>query len=81
MKSCYNHAIISVESRFRSEKMKKDCTRRLFSNLVLFTLILGAALGISMLLAKLNNDNNPFAMGVFILAVAVVARFTNGYLW
>lgn len=61
--------------------MKKDCTRRLFSNLVRFTLILGAALGISMLLAKLNNDNNPFAMGVFILAVAVVARFTNGYLW
>lgn len=34
-----------------------------------------------MLLAKLNDDNNPFAMGVFILAVAVVARFTNGYFW
>lgn len=61
--------------------MKKDQTGRIFSDLVRFILILGAALGISMLLAKLNDDNNPFAMGVFILAVAVVARFTNGYLW
>lgn len=61
--------------------MKKDQTGRLFSDLARFILILGAALGISMLLAKLNDDNNPFAMGVFILAVAVVARFTNGYLW
>lgn len=61
--------------------MKKDHTYRLFRDLVRFILILGGALGISMLLAKLNDDNNPFAMGVFILAVAVVARFTNGYLW
>ena len=46
-----------------------------------FLLILGAALLLSMGLARINNDNNPFAMAVFILAVALVARVTSGYFW
>lgn len=47
----------------------------------LLILIMMAAVLISMLLSRINNDNNPFAMAVFLLAVALVARFTNGYIW
>ena len=61
--------------------MQKGLTKKHVADFLRFVVILGAALAVSMLLAKLNDDNNPFAMGVFILAVAVVARFTSGYLW
>ena len=61
--------------------MRKERTGKQIIDPIRFILILGAALGLSMLLARLNDDNNPFAMGIFILAVAVVARFTNGYYW
>ena len=46
-----------------------------------FALILGAAMAISFVLARVNDDNNPFAMAVFLLAVALVARVTKGYFW
>lgn len=61
--------------------MRKRHVLKRIPDPVRFVLILGAALGICMILAKINDDNNPFAMGVFILAVALVARFTNGYFW
>ena len=61
--------------------MRKERSGKRIIDPIRFILILGAALGLSMLLARLNDDNNPFAMGIFILAVAVVARFTNGYYW
>jgi len=43
--------------------------------------ILGTAVLLSMALSGLHDDNNPFAMPVFILAVALVARLTEGYPW
>ena len=54
-------------------KQWKDC--------LLFLAVTGAALGISLLLSRIDNDNNPFAMAVFILAVAVTARMTDGFFW
>ena len=59
---------------------RKPGRRRLLDGFF-FVLIIGLTLGISFLLARVNNDNNPFAMAVFILAVAVVARVTEGYFW
>ena len=53
--------------------MVRDC--------ILTLLIIGAAVAISMGLAQINDDNNPFAMAVFILAVALIARMTSGYFW
>ena len=50
-------------------------------NLLLFTLIMGGAILLSMALSFVDNDNNPFAMAIFILAVAMTARFTTGYGW
>lgn len=38
-------------------------------------------MAISSVLARVNDDNNPFAMAIFILAVALVARVTSGYFW
>ena len=56
--------------------MKKNAIRKQLIDFLLFVLIIGAALGISLLLAKVNDDNNPFSMAVFILAVAIIACIT-----
>ena len=55
--------------------------KRTARNFLLLLGILGAAVLVSMGLAEVNDDNNPFAMAVFILAVALVARVTDGYGW
>ena len=47
---------------------------------LLFSLtVLAVAAGICLLLSQVDDDNNPFAMAVFILAVVVVASHTDGY--
>lgn len=55
--------------------------RRWVVDFLVFLVILCAAVLISMILARLHDDNNPFAMAVFILAVVLVARATDGYAW
>ena len=55
--------------------------RSMGRDLALFVGIISGAVLLSMALAGINDDNNPFAMAVFILAVALVARFTTGYIW
>lgn len=61
--------------------MDRNCSNRTLIDLGLTMLILGLAVLLSLALSKVDNDNNPFAMAVFILAVSLVARFTDGYLW
>ena len=61
--------------------MQKHHIPKRWLDFLLFALIIGAALGISLILARVNDDNNPFAMAIFILAVAVIARVTDGYFW
>ena len=51
------------------------------TDLLFFCLPLGLAILFSLLLSRVDNDNNPFAMAIFILAVAAVARLTRGYVW
>ena len=41
--------------------------------------IMAAAVGLSMALSGIYDDNNPFATPLFILAVALIARLTEGY--
>ena len=38
-------------------------------------------MAVTSLLAQVHNDNNPFAAPVFILAVALIARLTTGYVY
>lgn len=55
--------------------MKKEALR----NAAICAGILGVAVALSMVLSGIYDDNNPFAMPVFILAVALIARLTEGY--
>ena len=49
---------------------------------LLFTaLILAATVGICILLSQMHDDNNPFAVLIFVLAVTVIALGTSGYAW
>ncbi|MBQ8161804.1 MAG: DUF4118 domain-containing protein [Clostridia bacterium] len=61
--------------------MERRVTKKHLLDFLHFALILGAAMAISFVLARVNDDNNPFAMAVFLLAVALVARVTSGYFW
>ncbi|MBQ9299419.1 MAG: DUF4118 domain-containing protein [Clostridia bacterium] len=61
--------------------MEKQNGKNLIYSLMVFGLVMGGAVLLSMALSGINDDNNPFAMAVFILAVALVARFTKGYAW
>lgn len=44
-------------------------------------LLLGAAVAVCSVLSRVHDDNNPFAVLIFVLAVAIVALVTNGYVW
>ena len=55
--------------------------KRSWKDLLVFTGILSAAVLLSMALSSIHDDNNPFATPVFILAVALIARLTDGYLF
>ncbi len=58
----------------------RKCHRKMRDSLIL-TGVIAAAVFLSMVLSGLHDDNNPFATPVFILAVALVARLTDGYLY
>ena len=42
---------------------------------------LGAAVAVCSVRSRVHDDNNPFAVLIFVLAVAIVALVTNGYVW
>ena len=48
-------------------------------DILIFTGIIATAILLSMALSGLHDDNNPFATPLFILAVALIARLTEGY--
>ncbi len=48
--------------------------------LISFAILLAATL-LSLALSKIHDDNNPFSMSLYILAVALVARYTHGYIY
>ena len=61
--------------------MKDDNRTSLARDALVFAGIMALAISLSMMLSALHDDNNPFATPLFILAVALVARLTDGYLW
>ena len=61
--------------------MKRLMWKRVLRDALVCAGFLGLAVLISALLSQLHNDSNPFAPSLFILAVALVARFTTGYVW
>ena len=55
--------------------------RLILVNILKTLLLLAAATLLSLLLSNINDDNNPFAVPVFILTVALIARATTGYVY
>ena len=53
--------------------------RSLVMNLLIMLGIFLLAILVCLQLSRIFDDNNPFATPVFILAVALVSRFTTGY--
>lgn len=51
----------------------------LIDALISFGILLAATL-ISLALSKIHDDNNTFSMSLYILAVALIARFTHWYI-
>lgn len=47
---------------------------------LIFFVIFAVAIGVAHTLARVYDDNNPFATSLFILVVAVISRYTSGYL-
>ena len=44
-------------------------------------LLLCGAVAVCSVLSRVHDDNNPFAVLIFVLAVAIVALVTTGYVW
>lgn len=67
----------------RSSMYKRTFERKkiIIHDLVLFFLLFAAAIILCLNLATLHDDNNPFAVSIFILVVSLIARFTTGYLY
>ena len=65
----------------KPDAAEKRQTQRSIKNLSVFTCILAVAVLLSMALSGLHDDNNPFAVPLFILAVALIARLTDGYVY
>ena len=61
--------------------MGKRRAKRSTKDPLIFTGILSVAVLLSMALSGLHDDNNPFATPLFILAVALIARLTDGYVY
>lgn len=61
--------------------MKGRGWRWALKNLAVCLGALGMAVAVSLALSGVNDDNNPFAVPVFILAMALIARLTDGYRW
>ena len=63
------------------QTLKHQKRMQILKDFFLSTGILGIAVLITMALSGINDDNNPFAMAIFILAVAMIARVTHGHFW
>lgn len=61
--------------------MKQSKMRTILHDAVLTCAVLAACTAVSAVLARTSADNNPFAMPLYILAVALISRFTTGYLY
>lgn len=59
--------------------MREKTDKRILRNTAVTAGILLAAVLLSMALSGIHDDNNPFATPLFILAVAMIARLTDGY--
>lgn len=70
-----------LEWLFPRAAAPQDKRNAFVHDLIIFILVFAFALALAMPLSTLFDDNNHFSMAIFILVVAVIARFTQGYAW
>ena len=63
------------------QKIKPILRNETFRNWLVFIGIITVSTLLSLLLSHINEDNNPFAISLYILSVALIARYTSGYLF
>lgn len=68
---------VSITDRLRAFLQKNKTMK----NVLVLLLTLSATTGLAILLSSAYDDNTPFAVAVFIMAVVIVARWTDGYIW
>ncbi len=78
-RSCSGRIVSTQRGRRAAVKTELDPVR-LRKDLLLTVLLLGAAAAVCFLLRQLDEAGN-FTTLIFVLAVAVISRFTEGYFW
>lgn len=74
--------MVSILVERGDPKMRQtDKRKTLLRDAGISLLLLLLAIGVCTWLSQAHDDNNPFAVSIFILAVALTAFFTHGYVW
>lgn len=60
--------------------MKRNARKNFWKDTLLLVLVMGLCVIICVALSHINDDNNPFAVPVFILGIAIISRFSTGYI-
>ena len=60
----------------KNKAIKQICRDALFT-----VFIIALCTAVALALSRVDNDNNPFASMLYILGVALIARFTSGFLY
>lgn len=63
------------------KRLSQSNLRSIGKNLLILLAAFAVAILISLWVSGIFDDNNPFATPVFILVVALVSRFTSGYIY
>lgn len=63
------------------QKIRRILHNETFRNWLVFTGIITVSTLLSLLLSHISEDNNPFAISLYILSVVLIARYTSGYLF
>lgn len=61
------------------DKQGGEMVRRLFYNLAVVTVFMADAFFLCLLLSNTVGDDSSFAVPIYLLAVAMISRFTSGY--
>lgn len=65
----------------RERRFNRKIKETVFHDVLLFVIFFAIAILVSHLLSNIYNDNNQFAVPIFILVVSLIARYTQGYVY
>lgn len=66
--------------KFMVKSMKKIRPRNVLNDTVVLVAVISACIVICTALSQIDDDNNPFAVPVFILGIAIISTVSSGYI-